>query len=149
MISDADAGLKQYIAYHTAYDQEPNDYLGNLHQIYGIGPWLSIYGDILSQEVKRDVEIEYGADSNRTEEADVDGLALFFDLVDAFTHGEYDRRPAQEQDKDTKRHETIDGDDIVGVEFLPWANGTYEVLEVRAKWGLTFPTEPNEDGYIE
>lgn len=51
---------------------------------------------MLAQKVERDVEVEDCADANGAEEADVDGLSFFLDLVDLFVHGEDDGRAAEE-----------------------------------------------------
>jgi hypothetical protein len=110
------------LTYNRADAEEPYDYVHDLHQECRILPNLSIYLD-LSQEFQTDVQIEDGADTNRTKETHEKSLSLLLNLGNVLVHGIHNRRTSKQKYQDSEEDQTVDRDDVVVGEFGPGAHG--------------------------
>lgn len=72
---------------YAANSKEPNDDREDFSKVCSVLTYNAVDGDGL-EELETDVQVEDGRDADRTEEADEDGLAFLFDLVDEFVHRE-------------------------------------------------------------
>lgn len=107
----------------TADDKKPDDHFDSVKDLQGVGAHFSVDGDFF-QVLSADRKIEDCADADGTEEADECCLEKAFYLVDISVHCENDRQAADKKDENTQWDETIDRDDSVFEELVPWTDGS-------------------------
>jgi hypothetical protein len=109
--------------YNTDNDHEPNDDSDSLVEICHIlSRCIATFPFQFLDKVNRDIEIENGRTSNRTEEAHESSLPYALDLRDLLMEDPNIRRPSQKQDQYAEWYKTRYWDDVVRYEIPPRAN---------------------------